>query len=91
MSDAPVFTAEVPGLLFTVFDDRIEATVKKRVQTIPLDGVAEVLVSRRPKKLVVVTNEGKRYQYLLGRETEPARGVIARRLAGGSPGGLAVS
>lgn len=80
MIDEPVFTADVPGLGFAVYADRIEVTVKRRVQVIPLARVTEVLVSPRPKKLVVVTAEGKHYQYLLGRDTEPARGAIAGRL-----------
>jgi len=81
VSDDPVFTAEAPGLLFEVFSDRIESKVKKRVQQVRLENVAEVLVSARPKKLIVVTREGKRYQYLLGRDTELARAAIVRAVA----------
>lgn len=79
--DEPLFTAEQDTLHFAVYADRIEATVKKRVQTVPLAEVAEVMTDRRPKRLLVKTHAGKQYQYLLGGEIDAARQAILARLS----------
>ena len=85
MSDDPVFSTEVPGMILSVFPDRVEVEMKRRNQTIPLSEVKEVYVSRRPKKLVIVTTAGKTHQYLLGQDVEMARGAIHAQLAAASP------
>ena len=82
MAMASPITFEAPGILLTVHEDRVEVESGKRRQSIPLAGVAEVKVTPRPKKLVIVTTEGKSYQFGLGRDAEPARAVIASQLAG---------
>lgn len=81
MSDAPVFSSEVPGMTLSVFSDRVEVALKRRTQVIPMAEVAEVYVSRRPKKLVIVTTAGKTHQFLLGHDVEMARGAISAQLA----------
>ena len=78
--DAPIFTSEVPGMTLTVFHDRIEIMLKRRTQTLTMDEIKEVYVSRRPKKLVIVTNAGKNHQLLLGQDVEMARGAIHAQL-----------
>lgn len=67
----------------TVYSDRIEAREKKRSRSIAFSEIADVQVARRPKRLVIVTREGKQLQYNLGNEAEAARSTIARRLASG--------
>jgi len=76
------FVFEAPGLVLEVHDDRVEVEARKRHQTIPLSGVAEVLVVTHPKRLAIVTTEGKRYEFLLGKDAEAARAAITSRLAG---------
>jgi hypothetical protein len=80
MSEDPVFTTEVPGMALSVFPDRVEIELKRRSQVIPMAEVAEVYVSRRPKKLVIVTTAGKTHQFLLGQDVEMARGIISAQL-----------
>ncbi len=81
MSGEPVFVVESDGTTFAVWDDRVEVTVKKRAQVIPLAEIAELEVSRRPRKLVIVTTGGKHYQYLLGGEIDGARRAIESQIA----------
>lgn len=78
--DPPIFTAEAPHLQFVLFGDRIEVAARKRRQVIALSDVAEVVVSRRPKKLVITTGEGKHYEYLLGFDVEAARAAVTGAL-----------
>lgn len=81
MTDAaPVFTSEVPGMTLTVFHDRVEIMLKRRTQTLTMQEIKEVYVSRRPKKLVIVTTAGKTHQLLLGQDVEMARGAIHAQL-----------
>lgn len=75
------------GTALHVYDDRVESVARKRVQTIPLEEISEVLVSNRPKRLVIVTRQGKHHQFNIGRESEAARGAIARRLSAMRPFG----
>lgn len=81
MSDEAVFSADGVNLEFTLYDDRVEALARKRRQVIPLSDIAEVLASRRPKKLVIVTTEGKHYEYLLGHDVEAARASVTAQIA----------
>lgn len=83
--DAPVFTSEVPGMTLNVFHDRVEIMLKRRTQTLAMSEIEEVYVSRRPKKLVIVTTAGKNHQLLLGQDVEMARGAIHAQLASTSP------
>jgi hypothetical protein len=86
MSDDPVFSTEASGMTLSVFPDRVEVEMKRRNQTIPIAEVKEVYVSRRPKKLVIVTTAGKTHQFLLGHDVEMARGIIHAQLtAAASP------
>jgi hypothetical protein len=64
-----------------VYNDRIESVARKRTQVIAMADIANVLVSSRPRRLVIVTREGKQHQFNMGREAEAARGAIARRLS----------
>ena len=75
-----IFTFEGSGMTLDVYDDRVEVGSKKRVQSIPLSAVDEVLVTSRPKRLVIVTREGKHYEYSLGRDAEGARAAINSQL-----------
>ncbi|MCC7365791.1 MAG: hypothetical protein IT303_15610 [Dehalococcoidia bacterium] len=81
MSQEPVFVVESDGTTFAVWEDRVEVTVKKRSQVVPMSDIAEIEVSRRPRKLVIVTRGGKHYQYLLGGEIEAARRAIEAQVA----------
>ena len=65
------------GFSLEVFRDRIDVTVKKKHQTIPMSSVNEVTVVGRLKVLKITTTDGKEYQYQLGRNGEEARGAIA--------------
>jgi ATP:corrinoid adenosyltransferase len=87
VSDEAVFVAEEASTHFALYDDRIEVVARKRRQVLPLADVVEVTATRRPKKLVVTTGEGKRYEYLLGHEVEAARAAVSgqlRQLAAGA-------
>jgi hypothetical protein len=63
-----------------VYDDRVEAVARKRTQVIAMADIASVQVSRKPRRLVIMTREGKQLQFNMGRDCEAARGAIARRL-----------
>jgi hypothetical protein len=63
-----------------VYADRVETVARKRTQVIPIAEIASVQVSRKPRRLVIVTREGKQLQFNMGRDSEAARGAIARRL-----------
>lgn len=63
-----------------VYDDRVESIARKRTQVIPMGDIADVQVSSRPRRLVIVTREGKQLQFNMGREAEAARGAIVRRM-----------
>jgi hypothetical protein len=67
-----------------VYDDHVEAKAKKRSQSIAFAEIAEVQVAKRPKRLVIVTHEGKHLQFNIGRDSEAARSTIVRRMANGS-------
>ena len=64
-----------------VYDDRVEARAKKRTQSIEFAQIADVQVTRRPRRLVIVTHEGKHLQFNIGRDSEAARSTIVRRMA----------
>jgi hypothetical protein len=64
-----------------VYDDRVETVARKRTQTIAMTDIASVQVSRKPRRLVIVTREGKQLQFNIGRDCEAARGAIVRRLS----------
>src|SRR5262249_39041846 len=81
MTYESTFRFENPGLALSVYPDRLEIAVRNRQQVNPLTGVAEVLVASRPKRVIIVTTEGKRHELSLGRHCEEARAVIARQLA----------
>jgi hypothetical protein len=72
-------------MTLNVFHDRVEIMLKRRTQTLEMSEIAEVYVSRRPKKLVIVTTAGKNHQLLLGQDVEMARGAIHAQLAAASP------
>ncbi|MCA9822700.1 MAG: hypothetical protein KC482_02295 [Dehalococcoidia bacterium] len=68
---------------FVVYDDRVEARAKKRSQSIAFAEIAEVQVTKRPRRLVIVTHEGKHLQFNIGRDSEAARSTIVRRMSSG--------
>jgi hypothetical protein len=80
VSDEALFEAEEATTRFVLYEDRIEVGVKKRRTVLPLAEVAEVLALRRPKRLVIVTDSGKHYEYLLGHEIEGARAAVTAQL-----------
>lgn len=77
MSDESIYEYFRDGFSFEVFRDRIDITVKKKHQTIPVSSVSEVTVVGRTKVLKITTTDGKEYQYQMGRMGEEARGAIA--------------
>jgi hypothetical protein len=64
-----------------VYQDRVESVARKRTQVIAMSDIASVQVSRKPRRLVIMTREGKQLQFNMGRDCEAARGAIARRLS----------
>lgn len=75
-----MFEYESSGFFLAVYPARIEVRTKKRSQTIAIGDVAQVMVQGRPKRLLIVTSDGKHYEYQLGRECEGARAAIASQL-----------
>jgi hypothetical protein len=80
LSTSAIFASEGPGFTFELYDDRIEVAVKKRTQVLALADVAEVMIGRRPKRLIVVTRAGKQHQYLLQHDVEGARAAVSNQL-----------
>ena len=77
MPDDLIYEYTRDGFTFEVFRDRIDVTVKKKHQTIPINSVAEVTVVGRLKVLKITTNDGKEHQFQMGRSGEEARGAIS--------------
>lgn len=80
MESEPELSFSSGDASLTIYDNRLELVARKRVQTVAFSDIAEVLTGNRPKRLVVVTVEGKRLESNIGRESEVARGAIERRL-----------
>ncbi|MFQ5381174.1 MAG: hypothetical protein ACE5EF_06085 [Dehalococcoidia bacterium] len=77
-SRGEVFEGE--GFVLRALDDRIDVERKKRRQSITYTEIASVTVARRPKRLVVVTLAGKRHEFVMRRDAETARMLVASRL-----------
>jgi len=85
MSDASDVASEViegEGFSLLVLDDRIDVEGKKRGQSILYTEIASVSVVPRPKRLVILTRAGKRHEFVLRKDAEMARRVVASRLSG---------
>lgn len=72
---------EGAGLTLLTLDDRIDIQRKRRRQSIMYAEIESVTVMRRPRRLVVLTRAGKRHEFVLVRDAETARAVIASRLS----------
>jgi hypothetical protein len=71
---------EGEGFALLIHADRVDVDGKKRRQSIPFTEIASVTVAVRPRRLVVLTRAGKRHEFVLRRDTETARAMIASRL-----------
>lgn len=76
-----LFTHEHPAFKFEVFPNRIEVEeglrgLPKKKRTIPLRNIADVSVVGWTRKLRITTSDGKKHEYNLGLDSEPARDVI---------------
>jgi len=73
-----VFEGE--GFVLRALDDRIDVERKKRRQSIPYAEIESVTVARRPRRLVVVTRAGKRYEFVMRHDAAAAQMVVTSRL-----------